>query len=77
MGLAHFLFVSTNNNIIEDIAILVWISATASYMAMNFTGATPYTSLSGVEIEMRLGLLVQCCGTFLALALWIAAPFIS
>ena len=77
VGLAHFLFVSTNNNIIEDIGILVWISATASYMAMNFTGATPYTSLSGVEIEMRRGLPIQCSGIFLALVLWITAPFIS
>jgi hypothetical protein len=77
IGLAHFFFISTNSNILENIGILVWIAATASYMAMNFTGATPYTSLSGVEIEMRRGLPVQCCGIFIALILWIAAPFIN
>jgi len=76
-GLAHVVFISTNSNIIENIGIWVWISATASYMAMNFTGATPYTSLSGVGKEMQRGLPVQCGGIFLALALWITAPFIS
>ncbi len=76
VGLAQF-FISTNSNILENIGIVAWIAATASYMAMNFTGATPYTSLSGVEIEMRRGLPVQCCGFFIALILWIAAPFIN
>ena len=52
-----------------------WITAAASYMAMNFTGTTPFTSLSGVKHEMRLGLAVQCGASALALVLWITAPF--
>jgi hypothetical protein len=46
-------------------------------MAMNFTGATPYTSLSGVEKEMRKGLPVQCISALFALILWVVAPFVS
>jgi len=46
-------------------------------MAMNFTGATPYTSLSGVKKEMKLGLALQCTGMCVALILWIASPFIG
>jgi hypothetical protein len=56
---------------------MLWITGAASYLAMNFTGATPYTSLSGVEKEMRRGLPVQCFSVLLSLLLWIAAPFMN
>jgi len=62
--------------IIEKFSALFWITGAASYMAMNFTGATPYTSLSGVEKEMRKGLPFQGICVSIALILWIAAPFI-
>lgn len=62
---------------LEKASLWLWIVAAASYMAMNFTGATPFTSLSGVEKEMRRGLPVQIIGSVAALILWIAAPFIS
>jgi hypothetical protein len=75
-GLGYLLFIKTNSSMYEAISLFIWITATASYMAMNFTGATPYTSLSGVEKEMRRGLPVQCAGVGAALLLWIAAPFI-
>lgn len=55
----------------------LWTVAVASYMAMNFTGSTPYTSLSGVEKEMRRGLPLQAGATITALALWLAAPFVG
>jgi len=78
-GLAGLAFVglSVSNSRLEAAGLWCWISAAASYMAMNFTGATPYTSLSGVEKEMRRGLPVQIGGTALALAMWLAAPFLS
>ncbi len=74
-GLACLPFFSAGNNLIGSTSLLLWIAATASFMAMNFTGATPFTSLSGVEKEMRRGLPVQILGVFAALILWIAAPF--
>lgn len=51
--------------------------AIASYVAMNFTGASPITSLSGVEVEMRQALPWQVGGAGLALVLWIASAFIG
>jgi len=51
--------------------------AIASYVAMNFTGASPITSLSGVESEMRRALPWQVGGAGLALVLWIASAFIG
>jgi len=78
-GLAGLAFVrlSALNSLLEAAGLWCWISAAASYMAMNFTGATPYTSLSGVAKEMRHGLPVQIGGAALALTIWLAAPFIS
>jgi hypothetical protein len=77
VGLVYVYAGMDGKGIIEKSGLWLWIAAAASYMAMNFTGATPYTSLSGVEKEMRRGLPVQCAGVLGALALWIAAPFIS
>lgn len=62
-------------SMMETIALLCWILACSAYMAMNFTGSTPFTSPSGVEKEMRLAIPVQLCLTLLALTLWVAAPF--
>lgn len=59
----------------EQVALALWIMILSSYLAMNFTGSTPFTSISGVEREMRRGLPFQCFATLLALALWLAAPF--
>ena len=74
-GLAYTLLLSSNTGIFGNSALWLWITAAASYMAMNFTGTTPFTSLSGVKHEMRLGLAVQCGASALALVLWITAPF--
>ena len=57
------------------IALVLWITCVASYLAMNYTGSTPYTSLSGVGLEMRRGLAFQIGGTTLALGLWIWSAF--
>ncbi len=60
---------------LELLALLLWIGGCASYLAMCFTGSTPYTSLSGVAKEMRRGLPFQIGTALLALLLWLAAPF--
>lgn len=74
-GFGYILSLTGTTGIIGNAALWLWITAAASYMAMNFTGATPFTSLSGVKHEMRLGLAMQCGATAIALILWIAAPF--
>jgi len=60
----------------EMIALFFWISGCSSFMAMNFTGSTPFTSLSGVAKEMRHGLAFQMGSTVLALLFWVAGPFV-
>ena len=76
-GLAYLYLFGNGGSVAESIGLFSWIVATSSYMAMNFTGATPFTSLSGVEKEMRRGLPVQIVGVCLALLLWLASPFIG
>jgi hypothetical protein len=46
--------------------------AGASFAAMNFTGTSTYTSLHGVEREMRLVMPWQAVGAVLAAGFWIA-----
>jgi len=53
------------------LALLLAMTAVSSFVAMNFTGATPFTSPSGVEKEMRRALPVQAGLTVLAGLLWV------
>jgi hypothetical protein len=60
-------------------AALGWallVLATSSYMAMKYTGATTYTSLSGVYREMRVAVPVQAIVFILGMVLWIACRFV-
>ena len=43
-------------NIIFKLATILTIPALSSYFALNFTGCTTYTSLSGVNKEMKIAL---------------------
>ncbi len=63
--------------VIESAVLLCWITSISSYMAMNFTGSTPFTSLSGVKYEMRRGLMFQCIGATIATILWFVNPFLA
>jgi len=47
------------SNPIEVISWFLILSAVSSFMAMNFTGASTFTSLSGVKKEMRVLVPVQ------------------
>jgi hypothetical protein len=60
----------------EKAAMALWSVAISSYLAMNFTGSTPFTSPTGVEYEMKRGLLVQCLCAAGALVLWLLSPFV-
>ena len=53
------------------------VPALVSHMAMNFTGASTYTSLSGVKKEMRWALPLQIGGAIIGFALWIGARVIK
>jgi CO dehydrogenase/acetyl-CoA synthase delta subunit len=60
--------------------ILAWvflIPATSAYLAMNFTGASTYTSLSGVRKEMRWALPLQIGSGMVGMILWLGSNFIA
>ncbi|MDA3937107.1 MAG: mercury methylation corrinoid protein HgcA [Actinomycetota bacterium] len=56
-------------------AILIGMAAISSFVAMNYTGSSTFTSLSGVLAEMRAAIPWQIAGVILATALWIASAF--
>ncbi len=59
------------------VSMVLAATAVSSWMAMNFTGCTPYTSPSGVEKEMRRGIPLQISAVVIAFVVWIAVPFIA
>ncbi len=61
---------------LEIIAWFLLIPALSAYLAMNFTGASTYTSLSGVRKEMRLALPFQIGAGIIGVLLWIGSQFI-
>jgi acetyl-CoA decarbonylase/synthase complex subunit gamma len=52
------------------------IPSVASFMAMNYTGSTTYTSLSGVRSEVRRAGPVQAVTGVLGVALWLVGRFV-
>ena len=60
---------------IEATALIFFTMAISSYLAMNFTGSTPYTSPSGVEKEMRRAIPLQAAAALIAVAAWVGAAF--
>jgi len=57
------------------LALILFTISISSYLAMNFTGATPFTSPSGVEKEMKQYIPVQLATLVLSFGLWIYSAF--
>lgn len=62
---------------LETMALLLITVAISSYLAMNFTGSTPFTSPSGVEKEMRRAIPLQAGATLVAIVAWVSAGFVG
>jgi acetyl-CoA decarbonylase/synthase complex subunit gamma len=85
MGLITTLFIALFGvfclNIRQDyMNLLSWFflaPALSAYLAMNFTGASTYTSLSGVRKEMRWAVPLEIVGGAAGLILWIGSRFVS
>ena len=56
-------------------AWLFMCPALVSFLAMNFTGCTTFTSLSGVRAEMRVAVPVQIAFAVVGLGLWLVGRF--
>ena len=55
------------------VALALLTVATSSFLAMNFTGATPFTSPSGVEKEMRRAIPAQVMTMGIGMIGWLVA----
>jgi acetyl-CoA decarbonylase/synthase complex subunit gamma len=60
---------------LECLAWFFMIPGVSAYLAMNFTGCSTYTSLSGVMKETRLALPLEAGAAILGLALWFVSCF--
>lgn len=61
--------------LLETTAWFLLISAFSSFLTMNFTGASTYTSLSGVKKEMRYAVPLQITTASIGILLWLAGRF--
>jgi len=66
---------SAINGMAGYLALFLFIITISSYLAMNFTGSTPFTSPSGVEKEMKQYIPVQIAGLLISSGLWIYSAF--
>jgi hypothetical protein len=62
-------------NRFEGLGWLILIPTVSAFLAMNFTGASTYTSLSGVKKEMRWALPLEIIGGVIGFGLWIGSNF--
>ena len=72
--LLYFNFLGTS--IFEIISWFLIFGGISSFLAMNFTGSSTFTSLSGVQKEMKISLPIQIVGTALGIVGWIVTRFI-
>jgi len=76
---AALLFLSISSSIYgvaAFISLFLFVVATSSFLSMNFTGATPFTSPSGVEKEMKRFIPVQLIALVISTGLWIYSAFL-
>jgi hypothetical protein len=59
----------------ELVTLFLCTVSVSSYLAMNFTGTTPFTSPSGVEKEMRRASPIQAGAILIACVLWVGSAF--
>jgi acetyl-CoA decarbonylase/synthase complex subunit gamma len=64
-------------NLVSAISWFFLIPATTSFIGMNFTGSSTYTSLSGVKQEMRIALPAQIACAAVGIGLWITGLFLK
>ncbi len=70
---ACFLAWSTGISGVSGLTLMA--AAVSSWLAMNFTGATPFTSPSGVEKEMKESMPFQIAALVLGLLFWMVSAF--
>jgi hypothetical protein len=63
MGAAATVLISLDHSLFENVLAalsgLLILSSISSFLAMNFTGSSTFTSLAGVKKEMRIAVPLQ------------------
>jgi hypothetical protein len=62
--------------VLEKSSWFLMMSTASSFIAMNFTGGSTFTSLTGVKKEMRYAVPLQIAGFSIGLILWIVSRFV-
>jgi hypothetical protein len=79
-GIVFFLlltiFRNPVNNIIEVISWFMIMTAISSFVAMNFTGSSTFTSLSGVKKEMKVAIPLQIALGVIGLVLFVLSKIL-
>jgi len=76
MAIPLLFFNFLGNTIFEIISWFLMMGALSSFLAMNFTGSSTFTSLSGVQKEMKTALPLQIAAAALGIIGWIISRFI-
>ncbi len=76
IGIASGFHLDSFGGLLSALAWLLIIPTLISFLALNFTGASTYTSLSGVLRETRRALPVHLVFAVTGISLWIAGRFI-
>ena len=64
------------DSVVEKSSWFLMISGLSSFMAMNFTGSSTFTSLSGVQKEMKIALPFQIAFVAMGFIGWIITRFL-
>lgn len=64
------------DGIFNSLTLLLLLPAISAFLALNFTGASTYTSLSGVKSEMRFAMPAIITSASVGIVLWLAGLFI-
>ena len=70
-------YLNPRHNFAEILAWFFMAPAVSAYLAMNFTGASTYTSLSGVKKEMKWAVPLEITAGAVGLCLWLGPRFIT
>jgi acetyl-CoA decarbonylase/synthase complex subunit gamma len=70
-------YLSASTGRLEILAWFFLVPAIAAYLAMNFTGASTYTSLSGVRKEMKWAVPMEIAAGVIGLGLWLGSRFVA
>ncbi|MFN8207948.1 MAG: mercury methylation corrinoid protein HgcA [Bacteroidales bacterium] len=77
VGVVLYLTGMLGSEWMEQASWILIIVSIASFIAMNFTGSSTFTSLSGVRKEMKISIPFQIAGSALGLTLFVLSKLIE